>query len=172
MCKKRTQTIMLVQLCFGIKFLTQGSFLSKIKPFHRSHMILWFLRFLSLERKNFFSLFVTTELAKWLITYEIYLQYTYSIINFVFSSTNKMAETDSCIWFSSSLPKPKFSLWFTDINKHIFSLDWKHSWWSSSIGIFRFDKKLHCWCLSMKTLIIYLMHNAAHSAKIYCGLRG
>ena len=34
---------------------------------------------------------------------------------------------DSCIWFSCSLLKPKFSLWFTDIiYKHIVSLnrDW------------------------------------------------
>ena len=55
--------------------LTQGSFLSEIKPLCRSHMILSFLRF-----------------AKWLITYEIYVQFTYSRLkntNFVFSSTNK-----------------------------------------------------------------------------------
>ena len=35
----------------------------------------------------------------------------------------RITETDFCIWFSSSFPKPKFSFWFTEIMyKHILNL--------------------------------------------------
>ena len=56
----------------------------------------------------------------------IYLQYTYSRLkntNFVINN-NKDGRNRFLYLISCSLPKPKFSLWFTDIiYKHILSLN-------------------------------------------------
>ena len=73
---------MFIQLCCGIKFFNSREL----------SLILSFIRFLSLEEANSLTYLWTIVLTKWLITYKIYFEYTYSRLentNFVFSSTNK-----------------------------------------------------------------------------------
>ena len=60
--QKENSTIMLVQLRYVLHILTQGSFLSEIKPFRWSHMTLSFLR--KLEKTNSSLLFVKNRFCE------------------------------------------------------------------------------------------------------------
>ena len=91
--RRYSRCIVFVLLCYVIKYFNSRElFFPRSNP---SVGLIWYyhsLDFYSLEKTNSFLLFVTIKLTKWLITYEIYLQYTYSRLkntNFVFSSTNK-----------------------------------------------------------------------------------
>ena len=120
-CKKETQTIMFVQLCYGIKFFNSREL----------SLILSFIRFLFLRENKLFNFWLFVKNRAWEVTDNLW--YTSNIpipilIPFekykLCNQVIKMAETDFCIWFLSSLPKPKFSLWFTKVMyKHILNLN-------------------------------------------------
>ena len=120
-CKKGTQTIMFVQLRYGIKFFSSREL----------SLILSFIRFLFLREKKLFNFWLFVKNWVWEVTDNLW--YTSNIpipilIPFekykLCNQLIRMAETDFCIWFSSSLPKPKFSLWFTKVmRKHILNLN-------------------------------------------------
>ena len=119
--KKETQTIIFVQLRYGIKFFNSREL----------SLILSFIRFLFFRENKLFNflLFVKNRACEvtdnlWHtsnIPFPIPIPFeNYKLCNQLI----RMAEIDFCIWFSSSLPKPKFRLWFTNIMyKHILNLN-------------------------------------------------
>ena len=121
LCKKGTQIIMFVQLRYGIKFFNSREL----------SLILSFIRFLFFRENKLFNFLLFVKNRACEVTDNLW--YTSNIPIPIPISLEKcklcnqlirMAETDFCIWFSSSLLKPKFSLWFTNIMyKHILNLN-------------------------------------------------
>ena len=121
LCKKGTQTIMFVQLRYGIKFFNSSEL----------SLMLSFIRFLFFRENKLFNFLLFVKNRACEVTDNLW--YTSNIpipIPVPFEKYKlcnqliRMAETDFCIWFSSSLPKPKFSLWFTNIMyNHILNLN-------------------------------------------------